>query len=311
MTSNDGPHYSEASIALVLVAAWATACASVWALAGDIVAVAVGRVAHGDLAGMAALSFEDALQGLCAAVLVGSLGWLLVTGTIAVVAHLCHEVAPHRRSVRLLCRVNERTCPSSVRRFVAGALGAALSTGLATVPADAAVPSRGDRPAPASTGQTGPTGVAGLTAPTAHTGLTGLSVPDRATDARPPGASGRPGQPARSGRTARPPRAAAPTSVVVQPGECLWSIAVDLLTHPVADQRPRQRATGATAGRGRPPYDRPTGRPAHQPIDRPTDQEVTAAWHRLHRANAERIGPDPDLVLPGTRLVVPELTVSH
>lgn len=59
------------------------------------------------------------------------------------------------------------------------------------------------------------------------------------------------------------------------------------------------------------PTDQPTDQPTDRPTDRPTDQEVTAAWHRLHRANAERIGPDPDLVLPGTRLVVPELTVSH
>jgi hypothetical protein len=37
------------------------------------------------------------------------------------------------------------------------------------------------------------------------------------------------------------------------------------------------------------------------------DARVTAAWHRLHLANLARIGDDPDLIQPGTRLVVPDL----
>ena len=58
---------------------------------------------------------------------------------------------------------------------------------------------------------------------------------------------------------------------VVRPGDSLWSIAADLLP------------------------------------DTSSDRDVSNAWHRLHRANAARIGPDPDLILPGTRLVVPDL----
>lgn len=58
--------------------------------------------------------------------------------------------------------------------------------------------------------------------------------------------------------------------VVVRRGDSLWSIAAGLLA-PHAD-----------------------------------DVTVTRAWHRLHHANASRVGPDPDLILPGTRLVVPE-----
>jgi hypothetical protein len=56
--------------------------------------------------------------------------------------------------------------------------------------------------------------------------------------------------------------------VVVRPGDSLWSIAESLLG-PGAD-----------------------------------DSEVTAAWHRLHRANRSRVG-DPDLIRPGQHLVVP------
>lgn len=61
-----------------------------------------------------------------------------------------------------------------------------------------------------------------------------------------------------------------PAAVVVRRGDSLWSIAADLLPD------------GAAAG------------------------DVTTAWHRLHHANVARIGDDPDLILPGTRLVVPE-----
>jgi hypothetical protein len=39
-----------------------------------------------------------------------------------------------------------------------------------------------------------------------------------------------------------------------------------------------------------------------------TDADITRAWHQLHRANQSAIGADPDLILPGTRLVVPRPT---
>jgi hypothetical protein len=73
---------------------------------------------------------------------------------------------------------------------------------------------------------------------------------------------------------AQAPRAAtagtsARRQVIVQPGDSLWTIAAELLP--------------PTAG----------------------DAEVARACSRLHRANAGRIGDDPDLILPGTRLSVP------
>jgi nucleoid-associated protein YgaU len=42
-----------------------------------------------------------------------------------------------------------------------------------------------------------------------------------------------------------------------------------------------------------------------------TDARVVRTWHRLHRLNLARIGPDPDLILPGTRLVVPPAPSAH
>jgi nucleoid-associated protein YgaU len=68
-----------------------------------------------------------------------------------------------------------------------------------------------------------------------------------------------------------PPAATAPATqtYVVRPGDCLWSIARDHLT-PAA-----------------------------------SDNDVALEWPRLYAANRARIGPDPNLVLPGERLTVP------
>jgi len=60
--------------------------------------------------------------------------------------------------------------------------------------------------------------------------------------------------------------------LVVRPGDCLWTLAAGLLAPDASDRA------------------------------------ITAAWHGLRDANADRIGPDPDLILPGTRLRVPDLT---
>jgi hypothetical protein len=60
-----------------------------------------------------------------------------------------------------------------------------------------------------------------------------------------------------------------PAYVDVRPGDSLWRIAQSLL------------GGGAT------------------------DVETTLTWHRIQRANADRIGADPDLIHPGTRLTVP------
>lgn len=60
-----------------------------------------------------------------------------------------------------------------------------------------------------------------------------------------------------------------PRTVVVHAGDCLWYLAAADL------------AAGASAAR------------------------VTARWHTIHRLNAEVIGPNPDLIRPGQRLVLP------
>jgi hypothetical protein len=133
-----------------------------------------------------------------------------------------------------------RHVPSGVRRVVLAACGVALVGGLASpaVAADAGHPRHG---------------------------LTGLPLPDRATEPhrhRSEVDSGRP-------RTGPPPR-----SVVVAPGDSLWSIA--------AEQLPRDASDG----------------------------RVTACWHAVYAANRAVIGTDPDVLEPGQRLRLPRKEAS-
>ncbi len=63
-----------------------------------------------------------------------------------------------------------------------------------------------------------------------------------------------------------------PTTLRVRPGDCLWTLAGGLLP-PSAD-----------------------------------DAEISALTQAIYRANHDRIGPDPDLIFPGTLLTDPEAT---
>jgi hypothetical protein len=168
--------------------------------------------------------FDVVLLGLCAAALLGSALWLLVTTAVAVASYVVGELAPGSACSRLASAVAHLVCPALVRRLVATGLGVAVTAGVA----------------PAMATGSGDDG--GL--------LTGLPVPDRVV-----------------GRTQRLER-----TVEVRAGQSLWSITAGLL-----------------------------------PADA-TDARVTTAWHRLYRANVARVGPDPDLVHPGTRLAVPDLS---
>lgn len=68
--------------------------------------------------------------------------------------------------------------------------------------------------------------------------------------------------------------AAEPADVVVAPGDSLWAISARLLP------------------------------------DRAGDARIARACRSLYRANAERIGPDPDRIYPGARLLIPDALVA-
>lgn len=201
----------------------------------------------------AALPLDALVLGLCGALLLGCVGWLLALTTITLAAHTAHLVAPGSRRVAALAGALDRLSPRVVRRLVAATLGATLTAGVAA-------------PALAADGApVGPTG-----------GLSGLRLPDRSVGTTLSVASPRTValDPPRGLRGAGH-QPAAPHTLVVAPGDSLWSLAAELL----------------------PPH---AGAP-----------RIAAAWESLQRANVDRIGPDPDLILPGTRLVVPDPAPAH
>lgn len=132
-----------------------------------------------------------------------------------------------------------RGCPEGLRRLLLGCCGLALAGGGVVAPAQAAEPDGTLAPA---------------TDRRALERLTGLPLPQRAES--------------------RPVRAGAALlrtvpSVVVRPGDTLWTLAAASLAPDASDAAVVQR------------------------------------WHAIHRHNRAAIGADPDLILPGTVLRLP------
>ena len=75
----------------------------------------------------------------------------------------------------------------------------------------------------------------------------------------------------------------------VAAGESLWSITADLLA----------ARTGSHESR---PGTRPGTRPATRAA---TNRTISRAWPQLHRLNRDRLGRDPHLIHPGTKLRLP------
>lgn len=137
-------------------------------------------------------------------------------------------------------------------------------------PAPAGTPSA-TPPAPSTPASEGP-----ATAPGASP-----AAPSAAPRAAAPAPASQPSRPAPEPRSAPRPDSPTPVApdpgtapdgratVTVRPGDTLWSITAAAL--PSAD-----------------------------------DAQIAAAWPRLYEANADAIGPDPSLLLPGQVLTIPE-----
>ncbi|WP_151083087.1 LysM peptidoglycan-binding domain-containing protein [Nocardioides cynanchi] len=186
--------------------------------------------------GLGRLPFDRAVSDLAAALLLACALWLwLLTSYVALEAARGHT-GPGPRWV-----------PGGLRRLVLSACGVAV-VGALSSPAVAATgsgPHAGPRHHPAYA--------------VAHVPVTGLPLPERA-------AVSRRSAPAPVGAG---PRGPADATVVVAPGDTLWSIA------------------------------------ARQVPDDAPDAVVADRWHAIYAANRSRIGPDPDLILPGLLLHVP------
>lgn len=209
---------------------------------------------------------------------------------------------------RLLSR---SVAPRAVRRTVELALGMTVAvTAVTALPAVAAAPSPSPVPtattpappgAPSSSPTSGPTwdldwpitGSSPLASaapePSASPVPSAAGVPDSSPEPRSPPVPSRPAAPApvrpptlaplpTDGTRAPSDQPAGPRSgdtVVVRPGDTLWHLSADAL-----------RAAGD-------PH--------------PTNRRIAQAWPAFWQANREVVGDDPDLILPGTRLAVPEL----
>ena len=155
--------------------------------------------------------------------------------------------------------------PHVVRRLVLVCCGAAVGGTSVLSPAAAATGHRSPPPVVRVAGAAEEPGRAG-TPLAVRTSLTGLGLPDRAEGGAPP-------QRVEKGRRPRTARAAVVTHALhgrhrVRTGESLWSIAEQML---------------------------PGAGPAR----------LDGLWRRIYRVNRRDIGGDPDLIVPGTTLLLP------
>lgn len=214
----------------------------------------------------------------------GALGaaWHALSGALAVIA--LAGPAPSARGAgirRAALRALHRWGAPIMRRTTAGALVAAVAAGAPAMAAQA----------PGASDDLGWAPTASASAPAEPAPAPG---PDASPGAEPAAPPPDPAAGAPSGETSAaeapagdPPAAEAPsapaTTHQVSAGESLWSITEELLG----------------AGAAGAPTDPSSGGP-------PAQARVARAWPILYAANAESIGADPDLILPGTVLSVPE-----
>jgi hypothetical protein len=183
-------------------------------------------------------TLDRALTDASAGILLACLGWAWLAGTVTVAEALVVVTTAGRQATTERgegARLRPWRLPAGVRRLVLAGCGVALAAGLAQ-PALAA-----DLPAPHARGPSV---------------LSGLPLPERAV--------------APTGST----RQAGARTVVVRPGDCLWSIAA------------RELPPGASA------------------------RAIAERWRAIYAVNRRLIGADPDRLVAGQRLRVPPAPVS-
>ncbi|KRE37694.1 hypothetical protein ASG73_08585 [Janibacter sp. Soil728] len=218
-----------------------------------------------------------ALVGMAALVAALIAGWLTSTLFLSIVARLPGRVG------RCALHLRDRVTPAVVRRWAAIALGASMTACVLPGTAVAAVRTPQvsvDSPAPGwvpSASTAGPASTPRVTRTEATSPGWSSSTAARQPTATPPSPGWTPRRPAARHRTdptlltgAHRADTDDDNDVVVRRGDSLWSI------------------TAARLG------------------PEATAAEVAQAWPRWHAANAARIGPDPHLLLPGTRLSPPD-----
>ena len=217
----------------LLVEAGATACLALLRLGIGGLASSGWRTARAGH--LAAVPLDRALAELGAGVLLVCAGWLWLVTTCAVIEAWRGASARRRAAGPGFPTPCLPGVPRVVRRVVLVACGVAVAGSIV-------------QPALADTSGSGPD-------PHPHRSaaavLDGLPLPDRAVGRR------------------KEPRRPAPATVLVAPGDTLWSIA----------------AAGLPLGAG--------------------DARIGRRWHAIYAANRDLVGPDPDLIEPGQLLRLP------
>jgi len=191
------------------------------------------------------LAFPRLLASVCGWVLICCVSWLALTTSVSGAALVRHGSASPSPLAERMC---PRFSRELARRVVLTGCCLALGSSLASLPASAdhgadhGADHRADHRAD-------------------HGSLKGLEVPQRTV----------------ATRVADQADPAVPVVVRVRAGDCLWSIAADLV---------RQRRPG-------------------DPVGQFDVAQVDVAWRELYRRNEAVIGPEPDLIFPGTTLRVP------
>lgn len=239
-----------------------------------------------------ATTAEDLLVALAA----GLGGALAATWAVAAAAMALGQLAPTTAGAAALSRTAQRLLPAVLRGLLVVALGAGPVA--AAGPALAAVPLASDVVPPAAT-----TSGALVASPAALPGEAGrasstAALPPSVVAVAPEVTTGPQGAPDVTWRPSAPPR---PTSAAVD-------AAGSLVVPPprVADDARERAGQVVVVVRGDTLWDiarrwLPAGA---------DDGEVAAAWPAWYAANRAVIGEDPDLLLPGQRLVPPERTAT-
>ena len=190
-------------------------------------------------------------------------GWVLGAWLAALLTTAAASALPGAAG-----RTARTACLLLTPRALRAALGMSLALGAVAAPAAAApLPPPSEVPRPASS--PAPEEIPSLDWPVDD------APPPSAPAETPAAAPVEPRPVAAPAPPVAPPhRPAVPGSVVVRPGDCLWTLAAAALPP----------GAGAAA--------------------------IAGAWPRWYAANARAIGPDPHLLRPGLRLVPPSLDTS-
>ncbi len=247
--------YDRVTAGLGLVTGAVTCMATAWLLA-HTAASAWSQVRQPAPDPDEGIALVAALAGL------GICAWLAMATTLTAIAaaitRVRHTVETLGPVGRRLHAVAEAVTPPTIRRVVSVVAGVTLVAGAVPAQAASGSPTRAEMPSVAWFQDAPAVSARASSGPGSPSGHPGVSVDWVAGSGDEPAAA--------------PGPLAPPPTVVVQPGDTLWSVAA-----------------------------------AHLPPgpDRGQARAIASAWPLWFAANRQVIGPDPDQIIPGQRLVDP------